>query len=170
MKKTKYLILGAGVSGLSFANNIESDNYLVIEKKSEPGGYCRTTRRSGFVWDYAGHFFHFSHPEFKKKFEVITTSDDTVTCVKDTRIYYKGYFVDYPFQKNIHQLAKDEMIDCLYGLFSKSEKDHYDSFLDMLYGKFGEGITERFLRPYNEKLYACDLDYLDVDAMGRFFP
>ena len=25
-------------------------------------------------------------------------------------------------------------------------------------------------RPYNEKLYATDLDRLDVDAMGRFFP
>ena len=28
----------------------------------------------------------------------------------------------------------------------------------------------KFLRPYNEKLYATDLDALDVDAMGRFFP
>ena len=32
------------------------------------------------------------------------------------------------------------------------------------------GIAERFLIPYNEKLYACDLRTLDVDAMGRFFP
>lgn len=168
--KTKCLILGAGVSGLAFANNIDSDDYLIIEKESEPGGYCRTTRKDEFVWDYAGHFFHFSHPDLKKKFEAITDSGDTVSRVKDTRIYYNGYYVDYPFQKNIHQLTKDEMIDCLYGLFSKNEKDAYDSFLDMLYGKFGEGITEKFLRPYNEKLYACELDYLDVDAMGRFFP
>ena len=170
MKNVKYLILGAGVSGHAFANNIESDDYLIIEKESEPGGYCRTTRRDGFVWDYAGHFFHFSHPDLKKRFEAITDSDDTVSRVKDTRIYYKGYYVDYPFQKNIHQLTKDEMIDCLYGLFSKTEKNQYKSFLDMLYAKFGEGITEKFLRPYNEKLYACELDYLDVDAMGRFFP
>lgn len=170
MNNVQYLIIGAGVSGLAFANNIDSDDYLIIEKESEPGGYCRTTRRDGFVWDYAGHFFHFSHPDLKKKFEAITNSDDTVSRVKDTRIYYNGYYVDYPFQKNIHQLTKDEMIDCLYGLFSKTEKDQYDSFLDMLYGKFGEGITEKFLRPYNEKLYACQLDYLDVDAMGRFFP
>ena len=31
-------------------------------------------------------------------------------------------------------------------------------------------ITEKFLKPYNEKLYACNLNQLDVDAMGRFFP
>ena len=40
----------------------------------------------------------------------------------------------------------------------------------MLLGKFGRGICERFLFPYNEKLYACNLDKLSADAMGRFFP
>ena len=40
----------------------------------------------------------------------------------------------------------------------------------MLYGKFGKSITEMFLKPYNEKLYACDLTKLDKDAMGRIFP
>jgi len=40
----------------------------------------------------------------------------------------------------------------------------------MLYGRFGRSIAEKFLIPYNEKLYACDLATLDRDAMGRFFP
>src|SRR5690606_5120445 len=44
------------------------------------------------------------------------------------------------------------------------------SFREMLYAKFGRGIAEKFLVPYNEKLYATDLATLDVDAMGRFFP
>ncbi len=40
----------------------------------------------------------------------------------------------------------------------------------MLYARFGRSIAEKFLIPYNEKLYACDLAALDRDAMGRFFP
>jgi len=40
----------------------------------------------------------------------------------------------------------------------------------MLVRRLGTAITAKFLRPYNEKLYATDLDRLDVDAMGRFFP
>jgi protoporphyrinogen oxidase len=44
------------------------------------------------------------------------------------------------------------------------------SFQDMLYARLGKGICEKFLIPYNEKLYACSLDTLDADAMGRFFP
>ena len=55
--KTKYLIIGAGISGLTFANYAK-DNYLVVEKEKEVGGYCRTIKRNGYVWDYAGHFFH----------------------------------------------------------------------------------------------------------------
>ena len=55
------LIIGAGISGLSYANFIEND-FFIVEKESEPGGYCKTIKRNGFVWDYSGHFFSFSAP------------------------------------------------------------------------------------------------------------
>lgn len=169
MKKTKYLIIGAGISGLTFANYAKGD-YLIVEKENEVGGYCRTIKRNGYVWDYAGHFFHFNTEEFKKKFLDKMPKDDIIYNDKCTKILYKGKFIDFPFQTNIHQLEKEEFIDCLYDLFNKEEKDKYDNFLDMLYGKFGKSIVEKFLKPYNEKLYAVDLTKLDVDAMGRFFP
>lgn len=169
MKKTKYLIIGAGISGLTFANYAKGD-YLIIEKENEVGGYCRTIKRNGYIWDYAGHFFHFNTEEFKKKFLDKMPKEDIIYNDKCTKILYKGKFIDFPFQTNIHQLDKKEFIDCLYDLFNKEEKEKYDNFLDMLYGKFGKSIVEKFLKPYNEKLYAVDLTKLDVDAMGRFFP
>ena len=169
MKKIKYLILGAGISGLTFASYAKKD-YLIIEKENKPGGFCKTTRRNGYVWDYAGHFFHFKTEEFKKKFIDSLDKDDFVTQDKKTFILYKNKLIDYPFQMNIHELEKEEFIDCLYDLFDKNEKENYDNFLDMLYGKFGKSITEKFLKPYNEKLYACNLTKLDKDSMGRFFP
>ena len=169
MKNVKYLIIGAGISGLTFANYIKKD-YLIIEKENEVGGYCRTIKKGDFIWDYAGHFFHFKTDEFKKIFIDEVDSDDIISKDKCTKILYKNTLIDYPFQTNIHQLDKDEFIECLYDLFNKIEKENYDSFLDMLYGKFGKSIVEKFLKPYNEKLYACDLTTLDKDAMGRFFP
>lgn len=167
--KTKYLIIGAGISGLTFANYIK-DNYIIIEKENEVGGYCRTIKKGDFIWDYAGHFFHFNTEEFKNKFLSKMSKDDIIYNEKCTKIIYKDKIIDFPFQTNIHELDKAEFIDCLYDLFNKEEKDKYDNFLDMLYGKFGKSITEKFLKPYNEKLYAVDLKELDVDAMGRFFP
>jgi hypothetical protein len=86
-----------------------------------------------------------------------------------------------PFQKNIHQLPKAEFIDCLYDLFfARAPKEllgkHWrepppeETFEDMIYARLGKSIAEKFLIPYNEKLYATKLSNLDKDAMGRFFP
>ena len=169
MTQVKYLIIGAGISGLTAANYLKKD-YLLIEKENEPGGYCRTIHRGDYVWDYAGHFFHFKTDEFRRLFHENIPEQDIISQTKRTKILYKGQLVDYPFQTNIHQLEKQEFIDCLYDLFQRKEKTEYSDFLDMLYGKFGKSIVEKFLRPYNEKLYACDLHQLDKDAMGRFFP
>lgn len=169
MKNVDTLIIGAGISGLTYAANCTKD-YLIIEKEATVGGLCRTFYQDGFIWDFAGHFFHFATPEVKSMFESVVAENDMVRCIKETDINYYNCMVTYPFQMNIHQLPMQEFIDCLYDLFNKAEKDEYDSFEDMLYGKFGKSITEKFLKPYNEKLYACDLNELDTDAMGRFFP
>ncbi len=169
MLNVENLIIGAGISGLTFAANCKED-YLIVEKESSVGGLCRTFYEGDFIWDFAGHFFHFASSEIKSFFESEISEDDMVKCLKCTDINYYNNIIDYPFQMNIHQLPKSEFIDCLYDLFNKEEKDKYLNFEEMLYGKFGKSITEKFLKPYNEKLYACNLNDLDTDAMGRFFP
>lgn len=165
----KNLIIGGGISGLTLAYYLKKD-YLILEKESEVGGYCRTIKNPNYIWDYAGHFYHFKTEEMKRLFLSMVEPDEIVTQKKVTKIYYAGKLIDYPFQMNIHQLDKQDFIDCLYDLFFKTEKEEYDNFLDMLYGKFGKGIVDIFLKPYNEKLYAVDLTKLDKNAMGRFFP
>lgn len=163
------LIIGAGISGLSFAMFDKNRNYRILEGTDSVGGYCKTTKRSNFVWDYSGHFFHFQNKEIEEMIMKKMNPDDLVEPVKDTKIKYKDRYVEYPFQKNIHQLPKEELIECLYDLFNNNQTE-YSNFKEMLYCKFGAGIAERFLIPYNTKLYACDLNKLDKDAMGRFFP
>lgn len=170
MEKTRFLVIGAGVSGLSFANWVDSDDYLILEADAELGGYCKTVRQDGFVWDYSGHFFHFKRPEIEQ-YLVSRMGDQQVRVVdKDSRIHHGGALIDFPFQKNIHQLDKAELLDCLYDLYFRDSEGTPDNFRDMLYAKFGRSIADKFLIPYNEKLYATDLAALDVDAMGRFFP
>jgi protoporphyrinogen oxidase len=175
MESVRTLIVGAGVSGLATAAFLKHDDYLVLERDAEIGGYCKTVKQDGFVWDYSGHFFHFKHPEIESYLRERMPDQEIRKVVKRSFIDYKGAFVDFPFQKNIHQLPKDELIECLYDLYfarapgvASAAKE--DNFKEMLYARFGRGIAEKFLIPYNEKLYACDLSRLDKDAMGRFFP
>ena len=89
---------------------------------------------------------------------------------KKSFVDFKGHVIDFPFQKNIHQLPQADFIDCLHDLFFAGGEPTDDSFKGMLYARFGRSIAEKFLIPYNEKLYATDLGTLDKDAMGRFFP
>lgn len=163
------LIIGAGVTGISYANFTRNE-CLIIEATDSPGGYCKTIKRNGFVWDYSGHFFHFRFPEIERLVCKNIPEEDLRHVEKHTQILYKGNYIDFPFQKNIHQLDKDEFIDCLYDLFNTETNGEASTFKEMIYSKLGKSIGEKFLIPYNEKLYACDLNKLDMDAMGRFFP
>lgn len=163
------IIIGAGISGLSYAAFCGHKDYRMLEKSDRIGGYCKTTERNGFVWDYSGHFFHFKNKDIEEFVAQGIPAEDILTIRKHTQIRYKDRLIDYPFQMNIHQLPQDEFVDCLYDLFENPVKD-YNNFQEMLYAKFGKSIADKFLIPYNSKLYACDLNSLDKDAMGRFFP
>ena len=180
MDSVRTLIIGAGITGLATAAALSAardEDYLVIDADAEIGGWCKTVKKDGFVWDYSGHFFHFKHPAIEQWLRERMPGQRVRVVEKKSFIAYGGKFIDFPFQKNIHQLPQDDFVDCLYDLYFARSSDvkrdsmpREDNFKDMLYARFGKGICERFLVPYNEKLYACDLSTLDKHAMGRFFP
>jgi len=166
------IIIGAGVSGLAYSRFSKKPN-MILEKSDEIGGYCKTIKRNGFVWDYSGHFFHFKEDWVKSLFLEYMDAGSLIEVEKITTIKYKEKSIDFPFQKNIHQLEFSEFIDCIHDLILSNENNksfQITTFKEMVYAKYGKAIGEKFLIPYNEKLYACDLNELDSDAMGRFFP
>ncbi len=171
MRKVGTVIIGAGMSGLATAAALGKGTDLVIlERDAEIGGYCKTVKKDGFVWDYSGHFFHFKHPEIERFLLDRMPGQQVRKVVKKSFVSYAGRQIDFPFQKNIHQLPQAEFIDCLHDLYFAKPGDPQTNFKEMLYARFGRSIAEKFLIPYNEKLYATDLATLDPDAMGRFFP
>jgi protoporphyrinogen oxidase len=169
------VVIGAGISGLGFANwwreRHPDAGVVVLEAEGQPGGYCRTVVQDGFVWDYSGHFFHFKDPAIEAWLRARMPDQEVGTVVKRSAIRYAGRDIDFPFQKHIHQLPLDDFLECLVELYFRPTGDEPpQSFGEMLVRRLGKGITDKFLRPYNEKLYATDLDRLDAFAMGRFFP
>ncbi len=169
-------IIGAGISGLATAAALGRKHSLALaERDEEIGGYCKTVKREGFTWDYSGHFFHFKNADIEAWLRARMPGQKILKVNKKSFVRYAGTLIDFPFQKNIHQLPQGEFIDCLYDLYFASAKRQAGggderNFKEMLVARFGRSIAEKFLIPYNEKLYATDLATLDKDAMGRFFP
>ena len=170
MRGVEYLIIGAGISGLTFAHEKQDRDYLILEKEAAAGGLCRSFYDRGFVWDVAGHFFHFHSEKTKAFYERLMAGEPLRAVEKRAQVYYGGRYMDAPFQYNIHQLPPEEFLQCLTDLyFADCPGDDlpFDAFVRR---KYGNGIAEKFLIPYNEKLYACPMNELERDSMGRFLP
>ena len=133
-----YVVIGAGVSGLAFANQVRVQHpdatVLVLESEAEAGGYCRTVHKAGFVWDYSGHFFHFKDPAIEAWLRDRMPGQDSRVVRKESKIRYRGNDVEFPFQRNIHQLPQAEFIECLVDLYDADQRASSDvpaSFLAM---------------------------------------
>jgi len=81
------IIIGAGVSGLAYANYTSND-YLILEGDSEIGGYCKSIKQDGFVWDYSGHFFHFTDPEVRSYIFDRMNKQKIFDVQKESQIFY----------------------------------------------------------------------------------
>src|SRR4026207_966374 len=147
MQSFETIIAGAGISGLATAAALGDRDYLVLEADAEIGGYCKTVEKDGFVWDYSGHFFHFKHKDIEAWLRA-RMDGEVSTVARHAEIRVAGTDVDFPFQKNIHQLPHDQFLSCLHDLYFRHE-DSPDatqgSFKEMLYRRFGRSIAEMFL-------------------------
>ena len=67
MEHVKYLILGAGPAGLTFARRLldkGETSFLVLEKENCAGGLCRSINVDGAPFDIGGgHFLDIRRPK-----------------------------------------------------------------------------------------------------------
>src|SRR5258708_38645411 len=94
----RHLVIGAGISGLATAAFGAEKDYLVLEADDGIGGYCKTVKKDGFVWDYSGHFFHFKNPDVEAWLRARMPGQNVRTIAKSSFIAYRGRQIDFPFQ------------------------------------------------------------------------
>ena len=107
--KSSWLIKSNAESGTGYSDILvevpTNRTGIVIELKYAENGdldaaceeALKQIKEKDYVWDYAGHFFHFSTDEFKKRFIDSVDEDEIIYKDKNTKIIYKGELVDYPF-------------------------------------------------------------------------
>ena len=160
-------IVGAGPCGLACARELTllgHESWVLYEASDHAGGHASShVDPAGFTWDEGGHvvFSHFG--EFDRLLEE-ALGDDVHEHERSSYVRLDGRWVPYPFQNNLRYLAPEDAYECLVGLIEApgTNGDPDADFATWMVGTFGEGITDRFMRPYNTKVWAVEPEHMSA--------
>ncbi len=174
--KTKTLILGGGLAGLSAAyhlNALSDGDSLVVEKNAAPGGTAGSTTQDGFTFDQTGHLIHLHDPYGQRLIESLLAGNLRVLN-RSSWIYSHGAYTRYPFQANTYGLPERVADGCVAEFLKTVHRPprlaKRPSFKNWSLATFGKGISRSFMLPYNEKLWRTPLSRLTTEWQGRFVP
>lgn len=164
-------ILGAGLAGISLAYLLQDHGRVnkveLLEKASEPGGLCRSFRFGNAFYDVGPHIL------FSKDQEILTwivdlLGDNVRELRRSNKILHDGRLVKYPFENELSALSERDRAYCL-NTFLQNPYERYtpQNMLQFFLATFGEGITNLYLRPYNEKIWKFDPAFMDTQMVDR---
>ncbi len=164
----KYLILGAGPSGLAFANRLlmkhKVDSFLVLEAESNAGGLCRSEFVDGSPLDIGGgHFLDVRRPVVNDFLFEYMPKDEWNIFERDSRIDINGQLINHPFESNIWQLDISNQVQYLKSISragcNTGEREP-EQFVEWIYWKLGDKIADDYMIPYNQKMFGKNLNAL----------
>ena len=161
-------ILGGGIAGLEVAARLKQCSPIyILEKRGELGGLCRSFFFMGFHYDIGPHIFFSRNPAVLNY--VISASDGLMVKHKrHNQVFIDGCLVDYPFENYLGMLPVTANRNCLETFLDNPYSEIVPgNMLEFFLNRFGEGITELYLRPYNEKIWKYDPAHLDLQMVAR---
>ena len=163
----KYLILGGGPAGLSFANRIKQlgeESFLVLEKENEAGGLCRSTDVDGSPFDIGGgHFLDVRRPKVNEFLFGFMPEDEWDRYIRDSRIEVNGNVINHPIEANIWQMKIDDQVEYLKSIAVAGcnvGAPVPEDFVEWIYWKLGSKVAEDYMIPYNQKMFSKELNQL----------
>lgn len=166
----RQVILGGGLAAISFAYFLQErddvDEILILEKEDALGGLCRSIRKDGYTYDIGPHIL------FSKDKEILSLMLEMLEQKNDLRrsnqILYKGRYVQYPFENDLSKLSKEDLDYCVTNFVNNPYENYKaQNMLQFFLKTFGEGITNTYLRPYNEKIWKYDPSFMDTQMVDR---
>lgn len=163
----KYLILGAGPSGLTLANRLKQmgeTSFYVLEKEKEAGGLCRSTQVDGSPFDIGGgHFLDVRRPKVNEFLFQFMPEEEWDKFDRDSRIAVNGDVISHPIEANIWQMKLENQVEYLKSIAVAGcnlKEEMPQEFVSWIYWKLGDKIAENYMIPYNQKMFGEDLNQL----------
>ncbi|MBR0149744.1 MAG: FAD-dependent oxidoreductase [Synergistaceae bacterium] len=170
----KFLILGAGPAGLTFANRLMQKgitDFLVIEAEKEPGGLCRSVKVDSSELDIGGgHILDVRRPEVVKFLFQFMPREEWRHFRRDSRIDFGGVVISHPFEANIWQLGTDMQVEYLASIARAgcvTGESEPEKFTDWIRWKLGDKIADDYMLPYNTKMFGNELENLGTYWLNK---
>jgi len=153
--QSQFVILGAGLTGLSAAYKLQS-KAVILEKSERPGGLVKSANYSGYWFDHVLHMLHFKDMT-QLESEIKTLMDGILKPVyPEAWVETKEGTGRYPLQMNLYGLSPIAIANTLSDLakvtFSSSQAQP-KNFEEMLQKSFGNYFSDLFMLPYNRKVW-----------------
>lgn len=176
--EVKTAILGGGLSGLTLARLLHEKGHdlVVLEAEAQYGGLCRTATHEGFTFDTGGSHIIFSRDAEVLAFMRRMIEDNEQRNDRNTKIFYKGRHVKYPFENGLSDLPQDDRFFCISEFVKnliaveKGTVPAPKTFRDWIYYTFGRGIAECYMVPYNEKIWKYKTDRMSLHWVDGRIP
>jgi protoporphyrinogen oxidase len=160
----KTIILGGGIAGLSLASFLKKPS-VVLERQPVVGGLSRSYRLDGIDYDIGPHIIFSKN---KQVLDLHTSMIETTQVRRSNQIMYKGRFIKYPFENDLGKLPVEDRDRCLQEfLHNPYEGYAATNMLQFFLKTFGEGITQTYLQPYNQKIWKFDPSCMDTQMVER---
>lgn len=169
MRKAKYVIMGAGPSGLALAHTLHDQGValseiLVLEKEDIAGGLCRSAIVDNAPLDIGGgHFLDIKHQEVLDLVFRFLPESEWNRHNRVSKINIFSRLVDHPYEANLWQLDIEKQVDYIESIALAGcvrDLPVPESFAAWIRWKFGERIADDYMLPYNRKIWAMDPDDL----------
>ncbi len=171
MESYRYLILGAGPSGLAFAHTLleqGEESFLVLEKETTAGGLCRSALVDGKPLDIGGgHFLDLKRKDVLELLFRFMPREEWLEHRRVSKIRIRGLEVDHPLEANLWQLPTADQVDFLESIAKAGclQGDPMpEGFADWIRWKLGECIAQEYMLPYNRKIWS-----MDPNALGTYW-
>jgi protoporphyrinogen oxidase len=164
MESVELVILGGGLSGISCAAMLQDAavDCLVLEKEASLGGLTRTRQIDGFVFDcHGGKVFNTKNDQVRDWVFSRLPKSQWQFSPRIAKIWYKGQIISYPFEFALGELQAEEATECIAGIFERAGEEP-TSFGDWLKWNFGSAVAEKYLLPYNKKIWKRDLSRISA--------